>query len=60
IDTVGGIKGAAEGGLTGAVPALANAVCDALSGLGVNITRVPLRPSYILEQINKARGEVAG
>ena len=56
IDTVGGIKGAAEGGLTGAVPALANAVCDALSGLGVNITRVPLRPSYILEQINKARG----
>ena len=56
IDTVGGIKGAAEGGLTGALPAVANAVCDALSGLGVNITRVPLRPSYILEQINKARG----
>ncbi|MCC7282543.1 MAG: xanthine dehydrogenase family protein molybdopterin-binding subunit [Acetobacteraceae bacterium] len=56
IDSVGGIKGAAEGGLTGAVPALANAVCDALAGLGVNIAQVPLRPSFILEQIRKARG----
>ncbi len=55
IDTVAGIKGAAEGGLTGAVPALANAVNDALQGLGVNITKVPLRPSYILEQIRRAR-----
>lgn len=59
IDTVGGIKGAAEGGLTGAVPALANAVGDALSGLGINITRVPLRPSYILQQIRAARGGAA-
>jgi len=56
IDTVGGIKGAAEGGVTGAVPALANAVADALSGLGVNITRIPLRPSFVLELIRKARG----
>ncbi|MCL4764965.1 MAG: xanthine dehydrogenase family protein molybdopterin-binding subunit [Hyphomicrobiaceae bacterium] len=60
IDTVAGIKGAAEGGVTGALPALANAVADALSGLGVNITRVPLRPSFILEQIRKARGQVPG
>ena len=56
IDTVGGIKGTAEGGLTGAVPAVANAVCDALSGLGINISRVPLRPSFILAQIDKAAG----
>ncbi len=59
IDTVAGIKGAAEGGVTGAVPALANAVADALSGLGVNITRVPLRPSYILDQIRNASGKAA-
>lgn len=55
IDTVAGIKGAAEGGLTGAVPAIANAVGDALAGLGVNITRVPLRPSYIFGLIREAR-----
>lgn len=59
IDTVAGIKGAAEGGVTGAVPALANAVADALSGLGVNITRVPLRPSYILDQIRNASDKAA-
>jgi carbon-monoxide dehydrogenase large subunit len=60
IDTVAGIKGAAEGGLTGAVPALANAVNDALSGLGVNITRVPLRPSYILDLIRTAQRDAPG
>ena len=60
IDTVGGIKGAAEGGLTGAVPAIANAVGDALSGLGVNITRVPLRPSSVFEQIRRACTEKEG
>ncbi|MCP4390687.1 MAG: xanthine dehydrogenase family protein molybdopterin-binding subunit [Gammaproteobacteria bacterium] len=57
IDTVGGIKGTAEGGVTGAVPAIANAVCDALAGVGVNIRSVPLRPSFILEQIEKSRHE---
>lgn len=58
IDTVVGIKGAAEGSLTGAVPALTNAVADALSGLGVNISQVPLRPSFIFEQIQQARREL--
>lgn len=50
-DTVGGIKGAAEAGVTGAVPAITNAVADALVGIGVNITHIPLRPSFIWEQI---------
>ncbi len=54
IDTVGGIKGAAEGGVTGAVPAIANAVADALSGLGVDIREVPLRPSHIHGLIRRA------
>lgn len=57
IDTVGGIKGAAEGGVTGALPAIANAVADALSGLGVNIARVPLRPAFVLAQIRAAQGQ---
>ena len=51
IDTEGGFKGVGEGGVIGAVPSIANAVADALAGLGANINRVPLRPSYILEQI---------
>lgn len=55
IDSVAGIKGAAEGGLTGAVPALANAVNDALAGLDVNITKIPLRPSNIFEKIREAK-----
>ena len=49
-----GFKGVGEGGVIGAVPAIANAVADALAGLGVNINRVPLRPSYILEQLHAA------
>ena len=45
IDAVGGFKGVGEAGVTGAVPAIANAVADALAGVGANINRVPLRPS---------------
>ena len=59
IDTVGGFKGIAEGGVTGAVPAIANAVADALAGLGATINSVPLRPSLVLEKIHKARGSSA-
>ena len=56
IDAVGGFKGVGEAGVTGAVPAITNAVADALAGLGANINRVPLRPSYILERIHDATG----
>ena len=47
IDNVGGFKGVGEGGLIGAVPSVLNAVADALSDLGVNINRKPLRPSLV-------------
>jgi carbon-monoxide dehydrogenase large subunit len=47
IDAVGGFKGVGEGGVIGAVPAVTNAVADALSGLGANVNRVPMRPSYL-------------
>jgi len=57
IDVVGGFKGIGESGVTGAVPAIANAVADALAGLEVNINRIPLRPGTILEKIEQARRE---
>jgi carbon-monoxide dehydrogenase large subunit len=46
-DAVGGFKGVGEGGLIGAVPAVSHAIADALSGIGVNINSIPLRPSYL-------------
>src|SRR5690606_38562311 len=54
IDSEGGFKGVGEGGLIGAVPAVTNAIADALSGIGVNVNRVPLRPSYLLSQIRQS------
>ena len=47
----GGYKGVGEGGAIGAPPAVVNAVNDAVAPLGVTLTRLPLTPSSILEQI---------
>jgi carbon-monoxide dehydrogenase large subunit len=47
-----GVKGAGEGGITAAGAALANAVSNAL---GVEVTKLPLKPDYLLELVNKAR-----
>jgi carbon-monoxide dehydrogenase large subunit len=52
----GGYKGVGEGGVLGSVPAVANAVADALAPLGVVVNRLPLTPSSILESIAAARG----
>lgn len=46
-----GVKGAGEGGITAAGAALANAVSNAL---GVEVTRLPLKPGYVLELIASA------
>jgi CO/xanthine dehydrogenase Mo-binding subunit len=43
-----GVKGAGEGGSSGAGAAIANAVADALAPLGVSITALPLSPDRIL------------
>lgn len=51
LDTVGGFKGAGEGGVIGAVPAIASAVNDALAPLGVFVNRLPMTPEYILDLI---------
>jgi len=39
----GGVKGMGEGGTIGAPAAIANAVADALRGLGVSVRRLPIR-----------------
>ena len=44
----GGYKGVGEGGVLGAVPAVTNAVADALSPFGVGVTDLPLTPSAIV------------
>jgi aerobic carbon-monoxide dehydrogenase large subunit len=46
-----GVKGAGEGGITAAGAALANAVSNAL---GVEVTRLPLRPDYVRELVKKS------
>jgi aerobic carbon-monoxide dehydrogenase large subunit len=47
-----GVKGAGEGGITAAGAALANAVSNAL---GVEVTRLPLKPDYILELLRTSK-----
>jgi aerobic carbon-monoxide dehydrogenase large subunit len=47
-----GVKGAGEGGITAAGAALANAVSNALD---VEVTKLPLRPDYLLKLMTKGR-----
>ena len=49
-----GIKGVGEAGAIPPPAAIANAVEDALGGLGARIDRVPITPGYLLEQIQTA------
>ncbi|PWC94115.1 xanthine dehydrogenase family protein molybdopterin-binding subunit [Azospirillum sp. TSO5] len=56
VDALGGFKGVGEGGVIGAVPAIANAVADALAGLGINVNQVPLKPAYLHRWMREARG----
>ena len=46
--SVGGIKGMGEGGAVAPPPALANAICDALSPFGWQpITKLPMTPEVV-------------
>jgi carbon-monoxide dehydrogenase large subunit len=45
--TLGGFKGAGEGGTIGAPAAIANAIADALAPLGVAVTELPLTPDRL-------------
>jgi len=53
--TYRGIKGAGEGGRMVAASALASAIDDALSEFGIFIKELPVTPSALLRQIEKAR-----
>ena len=50
-----GIKGAGEGGTTGAPPAVINAIVDALRELGVRHVEMPATPERIWRAIQDAR-----
>jgi carbon-monoxide dehydrogenase large subunit len=52
--TPGGHKGMGEGGAIGSVPAVFNAVADALIPLGAHFNRLPLGPSEIVAAIEAA------
>lgn len=51
-----GAKGAGEAGTTGAVPAVANAVIDALRPLGINQLDFPYTPDRLWHAIRSAKG----
>ena len=57
--TLGGFRGMGEGGTIGAPAAIANAIADALSPLGIEINELPVTPERLFRLIEaaKARGK---
>jgi carbon-monoxide dehydrogenase large subunit len=51
----GGYKGVGEGGAIGSVPAIVNAVADALAPFGARITKLPVTPEMIVNIVREAR-----
>jgi carbon-monoxide dehydrogenase large subunit len=54
-----GVKGAGEAGCVGAMPAVANALVDALSVLGIKHIEMPATPEVIWRAIREARAKGA-
>jgi carbon-monoxide dehydrogenase large subunit len=54
-NTLGGFRGMGEGGTIGAPAAVANAVADALSPLGIEINELPVTPERLFRLIEAAR-----
>ena len=54
-----GVKGAGEAGCVGAMPAVANALVDALSVLGVKHVEMPATPEVLWKAIHEARAKTA-
>jgi carbon-monoxide dehydrogenase large subunit len=50
-----GIKGVGEAGTIGATPAIANAVLDALSPLGIRHLDLPLTPEKVWRALQKKK-----
>jgi carbon-monoxide dehydrogenase large subunit len=55
--TLGGFRGMGEGGTIGAPAAIANAVADALSPLGIEINELPITPERLFRLIEEARAK---
>ncbi len=53
--TLGGFRGMGEGGTIGAPAAIANAVSDALSSLGIEINELPITPDRLRQSIRAKR-----
>lgn len=51
-----GVKGAGEAGCVGALPAVANALVDALSPLGIRHVEMPATPERLWRAIRQAQG----
>jgi carbon-monoxide dehydrogenase large subunit len=51
-----GVKGAGEAGTVGAMPAVANALVDALSEFGVCHIEMPATPERIWRAVRQGRG----
>ncbi|MET7769339.1 xanthine dehydrogenase family protein molybdopterin-binding subunit [Nocardia sp. NPDC005366] len=56
----GSFKGVGEGGAIGSTPAILNAVADALSPFGVEISKLPLSPATIVSMLDQARAAGKG
>jgi len=54
-----GVKGVGEAGTIGSTPCMVNAVCDALSSLGVRHIEMPLKPERVWKAITSASKTVA-
>ena len=59
-DTLGGFRGMAESGTIGAIPALANAVSDALRPYGHAVNRIPIRAEELVQAIRAGGAKTAG
>jgi len=55
--TLGGFRGMGEGGTIGAPAAVANALADALSPLGIQIDELPVTPERLFRLINAANAK---
>jgi aerobic carbon-monoxide dehydrogenase large subunit len=52
--TVGGFRGMGEGGTIGAPAAIANAVSNALTHLGIEITELPITPEQLFRAVRQS------
>jgi carbon-monoxide dehydrogenase large subunit len=50
-DNVGGFRGVGEGGTIGAPGAIANAIADALSDIGISVNELPATPERLFRLV---------